>query len=100
MKFNIEVYGQKISGGWNTWNSATLSSLTDASYEEVRLEMIEKFGLEVGPRTKRMKTVSRDIKLGELVALKFNLFMQDNFSYAQRAFNDDRIMKIKIVEWK
>lgn len=100
MKLNIEVYGQKISGGWNTWQSATLNSLTDASYEEVKLEMIEKFGLEVGPKTKRVKKVSKDIKLGELVALKFSLFMPDNFSYAQKAFNDERIMKIRIVEWK
>lgn len=99
MKLNISINGQKISGGWTSWNNQSLNSETDQNYNEVRNEIIEKLQLSVGPKTGRIKAEVKTLSLGELCSLEISLFMPDNFSSGRKYFNDDKMIKIKVLEY-
>lgn len=99
MKFDIQVSGQKISGGWVSWNYRKLESDKDSDYNEVRDELIKKLDLKVGPKTGRIKKVSKSITLGELASIELSIFMPDNFSFGRNSFPETKILNIKVNEW-
>ena len=99
MKLDIQVSGQKISGGWVSWNYKKLESDKHTDYITIRDELIKKLDLKVGPKTGRIKKVSKSITLGELASLELSIFMPDNFSFGRNSVPDTKILNIKINEW-
>lgn len=99
MKLDIQVSGQKISGGWVSWNYKKLESDKDSHYDTIRDELIKKLDLKVGPKTGRVKKVSKSITLGELASLELSVFMPDNFLHGRNSFSDTKVLNIKVSEW-
>lgn len=99
MKLDIQVSGQKVTGGWTMWDYKKIDSDKDDNYNKVRDELIKKLDLKVGPKTGRIKKISKTITLGELTALEVSIFMPDNFSHGKSFFGDNKTLNLKVSEW-